>query len=520
MSHKRPFSRGPVRAVLLGLAALSLGPGCEDPLPPSSPSLEEACLSTAALDVLPGTYPNAIDLSAPGTLEAVVLGSEALDARTLDPATALLEDPDTAGKTVAAEGPLEERDVDGDGRLDGVLRFSVPALVNAGVLHGEVSRLKLTVKTQTGTEVSGCDRAHAAGHLLARLPAPTGPHAVGTTAYHWKDSARPETFTNAQDDLRELMVRVWYPAESRPGAQPAPYFLQRREGVANAERFGSPERLFDFVHAHAVAEAPLARAEARYPVLLFSPGLGVPPSLYASFLEELASHGYVVVAPSHTYSSGAVVFPEGRVAPNTQEPSPFNGSQTAALLGVWTADARFVLAQLEGLDREDPLQRLTGRLDLERLGMLGHSLGGANAAAVCQQEPRMKVCANLDGTFWGDSQQGVSDPFLLMTAGDVLDGSQETFTRQMRGGGYHAGLERAGHGTYTDLPLLLELLKHAQSRIDDTTFETGQLGARGTELIRAYTRAFFDKHLRGGDAPLLDGASPAPPEVTLTVYRP
>ena len=36
---------------------------------------------------------------------------------------------------------------------------------------------------------------------------------------------------------------------------------------------------------------------------------------------------------------------------------------------------------------------------------------------------------------------------------------------------------------------------------------------RSTQLVRRYTRAFFDRHLRGRPAPLLDGPSPRCPEV-------
>ncbi|HEX8698143.1 MAG TPA: hypothetical protein VF815_04855, partial [Myxococcaceae bacterium] len=287
---------------LLGL--LVFAAGCESE-PPAPVMPQEACQSSLAMDVLPGTYPNTLEPGATGVLEVAVLGTEALDARALEPGLARLSEPAGKARSVTAAS-LEPRDVNGDGQTDGVLSFSVPALVEAGVLHPEVSRLRLDVTASGGAELSGCDRAHMAGHALVQLPAPTGTHAVGTTAYHWIDSTRPEPFTETEEDVRELMVRVWYPAEPRPGSQPAPYFLQRREGVANTSGFQMPGHLFDFVHAHAVAEAPLAGAQARYPVVLFSPGSAVPPVLYTGLLEDVASHGYVVVALSHTYASGPV----------------------------------------------------------------------------------------------------------------------------------------------------------------------------------------------------------------------
>jgi pimeloyl-ACP methyl ester carboxylesterase len=224
----------------------------------------------------------------------------------------------------------------------------------------------------------------------------------------------------------------------------------------------------------------------------------------------------VVVALSHTYASGPVVFPDGRIAPQTQQPSPFDAEKTRALFEVWTADAHFVLAQLRALEAGQPLSLFAGRLDLERMAMFGHSLGGANAAAACQQEPRLRACANLDGSFQGEYARGVQAPFLLMTAGGSLDSSQRTFVQKMSG--YHVGLERAGHGTFTDLPQLLSLMKDYSRGVDESTFETGALGTRGVDIIRTYVRAFLEEQLRAQPAPVLSGPSQDFPEVKLTRY--
>ncbi|HEX8706272.1 MAG TPA: hypothetical protein VF815_45980, partial [Myxococcaceae bacterium] len=207
-------------------------------------------------------------------------------------------------------------------------------------------------------------------------------------------------------------------------------------------------------------------------------------------------------------------FPDGRLAPQTQEPSLFDAARTRALFDVWTADARFALAQLIALEAGAPQGRFTGRLDLERIAMLGHSFGGANAAAACQQEPRLKACANMDGSFQGEYARGMEAPFLLMTAGHSLDETQQTFVQKMRG--YHTGLEGAGHGTFTDLPLLLELMKGYAGGLDEGTFDTGRLGTRGVDILRAYVRAFLEEQLGARPSPLLEGPSRDFPEVRLT----
>ena len=55
--------------------------------------------------------------------------------------------------------------------------------------------------------------AHAGPDATPRLslPAPTGPHRVGTTSLHLVDDSRIDPLAPTSP-VRELMVRMWYPA--------------------------------------------------------------------------------------------------------------------------------------------------------------------------------------------------------------------------------------------------------------------------------------------------------------------
>ena len=57
---------------------------------------------------------------------------------------------------------------------------------------------------------------------------------------------------------------------------------------------------------------------------------------------------------------------------------------------LWTQDVSFILNRLEQLNKQDEQDRFTGRLDLERIGMFGHSYGGATAADLLK-DSRIKV---------------------------------------------------------------------------------------------------------------------------------
>ena len=518
-SWRRPLE-GAGAALALSFSLL-VGPGCdgedEDPRPtPPVPTAHHA-----TLDVLPGVYPNAIDLSGTGHLEVAVLGGGTLDISDLDSKSATLSDPEAKAEVRALEaGPA--RDVDGDGEVDAILRFSVPALKDAGVLAPESTQILFRARTRSGADVIARDAAHDAAHPVARLPPPTGSHAVGTFEDAWTDEQREETLTEAPGDKRELKVRLWYPARARPQAQPAPYFLTWREGELAAGSSGLPPAFFGFVFTHSVRDAALPEGDERFPVLLFSHGYGMPTAFYSGAAEELASHGYVVAAISHTRSGAPLVFPDGRVVDELIQLSPTDTALNTRVQDLWTADARFVLDQLAKLDAADPAGRFTGRLDLSRVGMFGHSFGGSTAGEACRTDARVKAGLNMDGTFFGNLEAEVHAPFLLMNSdGTSADPSRARFFQQLRATGYNASIHGTGHISYSDVVLAMPLIRHYAPTATPEGFGLGTIeGPRVFTLVNTYVRAFFDKHLRARPTPLLDGPSAEHPEVELVVHAP
>ena len=185
------------------------------------------------------------------------------------------------------------------------------------------------------------------------------------------------------------MIQLWYPATA--GTRPATYmppavarFLASSAGVQPA--------LLESVKLDATADAAPLTRRGGWPVVLFSPGFGVERELYAGLVEDLASHGYVVVAIDHPHDAGIVEFPDGHVV------VPSSQMDITAALSVRVADTRFVLTELARLDR---CGFFAGRLDLGHVGMFGHSLGGAAAASTMLVDPRIDAGADLDGVLFG-----------------------------------------------------------------------------------------------------------------------
>ena len=360
---------------------------------------------------------------------------------------------------------------------------------------------------------------------------PSGSYSVGTADWLWSDTTRAERYTKDPRDTRKLPIKVWYPADVSRGAPRAPY-------VPTPAEFGpnSPLKALSHVMTNSVLGAPLSSGERTYPVIVYNHGAGWPRFSATFITELLASHGYVVVSVEHPgmdqtvlFSDGATFNPDTLLGP-PRDPSAdprtslarTNDFLNTVAFPIWLDDSRFVLDKLEGLNRaEGPFR---GRLDLDRIGMLGWSFGGAAALEMLRTDPRVKVAVNHDGRLFGGAMtQPIGRPFMMFHHGiNDLSGAPEALRAAAQenlatifgldsaararaaSDWYDVTIARTNHGHFSDLPLFMSLFR-------DTTL----LGARRDhEIIAAYTVAFFDQYLRGQASRLLDAATSPYSEAT------
>ena len=348
---------------------------------------------------------------------------------------------------------------------------------------------------------------------FVELPKPTGPYTVGTVIYNWMDESRDDIVSKAPDDKRQLAVQIWYPAEVEKNSKPAPYMPDLAVLRTHFEQTGADQ--LARIRTNSAWQANLSDAQPKYPVIVFSHGRGTPRSYYTMLMEELASHGYVVAAIDHPYIG--LVALNGKIAPlharwtdpppgglrdKTDEERDRYWSEAENLLSV---DQRFVLDQIERLNRNDPDKRFTGRFDLERVGMAGHSKGFVSQT--CGRDKRFKACLNLDGVpAMAERENGFRQPFMTMRDGD--DSPRTTLIYEnLRNVGYDVLIRGAGHNSYLDLPLL-----------DGFRYKIDAVISR--RIINAYMLAFFDTYLKGKKFPLLEHSSQDFPEVEFTIYNP
>jgi len=358
------------------------------------------------------------------------------------------------------------------------------------------------------------------------IPRPGGPLSVGTTSFELVDDSRQELYSG-KSEPRRFMIQVWYPANPGPDDQIAPW-MESAEIFAPALSgfIRMPAWFLDHL-AYAKTSSYLSPApnseNGTYPVILFSHGWRGFREQNTFQMQELASHGYVVVSIQHTYGAILTIFPDGSLAPNNPSALPSGvpedeyDAAARKLAAQWAGDIGYTLDILTQWNEDDPADRFTGLLDLERVGTLGHSTGGGAIIQFCASDPRCKAGLAMDAFMTPVSEaaldNGLPQPFLFLFsqswADDVDSKNNRLFDR------FYANLAESvpvftilgtNHYDFSDLPALSPLAPQLGLK--------GPInGARVQKIINAYTLAFFNQEFQGITNSLLAGPNENYPEI-------
>jgi predicted dienelactone hydrolase len=365
------------------------------------------------------------------------------------------------------------------------------------------------------------------------LPTPTGPFAVGRATYVWTDDAHVDMLEPAPETKRELLVWMWYPAaasQSRAVDDYVPAHIRAAIGnPSNPLQFLT--RDLSKVRGHSVRDADWSPQPRSYPVVIMRAGASAGVVGYSALAEDLASHGYVVVGFDAPYRTSIVALPDGRVLRRTQENNPercgeLQGAEQERCIGrvmtAWTADISFVLDRLERLNTADASGTLTGRFDLTRVGVFGHSLGGATAAQFCHDDPRCKAGIDIDGAPHGSViQAGLEQPFMFLLsdhgessdpeARRIVANIQSIYGRLPPDRRFRVAIRGANHFLFSDDGALLK--SHIVLGALRMFGVVGIGGRRQLAVTTHCVHSFFDAYLKGTGSSRLDVSSPLYPEI-------
>jgi dienelactone hydrolase len=368
------------------------------------------------------------------------------------------------------------------------------------------------------------------------LPAPSGPYKVSRTTYTWRDGTRINPYAPVAGTRQDLAVWIWYPAAPTSSTQKSEYLprywiraLEQHEGFILARLLG---RDLTRVETHSWTDAEVSSEQAMYPVVILRAGGGALSSDYTTLAEDLASHGYIVVSFDAPYRTVITAFPDGRVATRAaggdfdRMPSSPNTQHLAKqLMSTWITDTKFVLDQLQDLNANDPTGRFKRKFGMQKVGLAGHSLGGATAAQFCHDDPRCKAGIDIDGMPFGSViQDGLHQPFFFLMSDHSSEESgseSQTVERNIEsiydhvpeGKRWGMTIMGANHFTFSDQmftesPIMMFFLRRA-----------GVMGSlekrRGLSITATCVHTFFDVYLKGAPAEEMNNLPNLYPELKI-----
>ena len=442
------------------------------------------------------------------------------------------------------EGPRWQLLVVAAGTLIGL----VLALLRLRPARDRARGSRIALRSVAIATTFGCLATIAVGGAAAwavpvlALPEPTGSLAVATMTVQWVDEGRDQPATADPDDYRTIVGQLWYPADT--DTAPAAYYLGRDADEAAvvassvAAAYGLPAFLLGDVavgRTNSTPGSPPPAGDERFPVVLFSPGLGGVRMQNTTWAEELASHGYVVVALDHPYDSAIVVMDDGTAVTSalaaTGDPAEDN-RLAAGWTAVRAADLSFALTSLERLDAGEGASGLTGRLDTDRAAVTGHSIGGAAAIQAAAQDDRFDAVINIDG-FPRYVPPAVNQrPLLAFVAGNGTGNptADDEFDRQLKSvlerralPSYRLTVAGAAHLTFTDAALYLPPLPSlfgSLSRTDGPRITAGASLAFLNATLRNARPDLGRDLARFGEVEEFPPVTPLQPRGSVDVPRP
>ena len=366
----------------------------------------------------------------------------------------------------------------------------------------------------------------------ALLPKPNGAFQVGVGVTELLDESRLQPFASTVQHPK-LMISLFYPVRTHEPIRPVRYMPRKTAAFEDSSEqsldgLASTNGTFEKLALQLACRSAQTQVTPEFPVVLFSPAEATTRLFYSVIAQTIASSGYIVVTIDTPYDVDIVEYLDGSVAlinaTVTANPTIAN---IELAVSTRAQDASFVLDQLRNASVISELIPGSSQgLNVSKVAMFGHSLGGSATAAIMLNDSRIAGGVAMDGALYGPVvQEGLDRPFMLMahtnhtrsndsTADDPLNSWFDIWPK-LRGWKLDIMLANSKHYTFSDFPIVLETLGIVPNATTANNLLITDLnGSRALKIVTTYVTAFFDMVLKGKHSPLLQGPVAAFPEVT------
>jgi|GEM_PF-1406476 len=325
-----------------------------------------------------------------------------------------------------------------------------------------------------------------------------------------------------------ITLEVWYPASDDVEGEAPPLNVEQYLPPVVVEYLGF-DLEFPVVPLTGIRDAAIRVPVEPYPVVIFSHGFGGFREQSPDYAQHLASRGYVVISADHP---GRML---GDVLPCLFSPS-LDGCNFTGFGGGDDPAVGHVITTLGWLEGQAAGGWLEGVVDLERIGLSGHSAGGGTTATVGEIEDRFSALIVEAAPTAAD--RDVPQLVMAGTCDEFATGPEAVEAAAAAPNAAALEILGAGHMAFANLCSLRmdELAEEILEPRDDINefFLDGMLdlvtsgcpgGAVpegiddcaagyldfdvGTRVIRHHATRFWDEHLYGVGPGLEVGADPA-----------
>jgi len=342
---------------------------------------------------------------------------------------------------------------------------------------------------------------------LYKMSSPIGNYPIGTVTFDTTDPIRKELYTDDPEDYRKIRIQLWYPSDSVEGFHCVPWL---QDGTVTAAAITSVKHLPNFLLSHTALIrsnsyqlAPVSKKQISYPVIIISHGWTGFRNLHTDVAELLASNGYIVASIDHTYGAAVTAFDNGQIAylksddlleiDTTKEFLAYANT----LINTFSDDILLTIDELNRINTGDLDFGLEGKLDLSKIGLLGHSTGGGAGVATALKDSRIKAILGLDA--WvepikkADIKAGLHVPalFLRSEAWEEAKNNNKLYWLINRDTDY-AELYQINGMTHLDFTMI-----YMYSPFSKYFGFTGQLnGWKGAQIQHEFELNFFNQYLK------------------------
>lgn len=321
------------------------------------------------------------------------------------------------------------------------------------------------------------------GQNKLSLPKPTGSYEVGTFTTELQTKIKDPFSSNS---FLKIPIQFWYPSDNDSTKLPAKYSPLFKET--------------DTILTNSFYNRQFANSIQKAPVVLICLGRGMTKHEYSVISEELASQGYIVASVDLPYI-GTTKLIDGNLIKSSQQfripPGMLGGPYEKVdsfFTSVSSLGTKYMNAAIHYITSQNKTETSTlyKKVDINNIGIFGHSLGGRIAGQTIAENKMVKAYISMEGIAPRDIRiSGINKPMAYMLSEGLVKNAITNYEQAIpnrKSDIYIIILKDFGHNSFTDYPITDKT--SANYKVDVT---------ESIRITRKILVSYFDKYLRVKD---------------------